>query len=926
MPRYDNFDPSLHGSRADWRAEKAKAAGQQSRMTLTHGSSTAVLFSPAPTKHEPPQDCDEACAYLEALRPGGPWQLVAIEPRDGFDGRIEAATALTAEDIRRFIFKYNAEYRWGIYYAVNPLRTAMSKKAAKVDVASIEFVLSDLDPKSGETSEAAKARYLAALDGFTPSPTAVIDSGNGVQALWRLAEPIKLDEPILVDTVDKDKNRIKKRVFRSETAALIEDIENRIGALMVNMGGTAGTQNVDRILRLPGTINFPNDKKRKAGRVPCPALLIKSDPTATCRAEDFPYIKAKKKAADDQGKPAGDRHADGDDKTFAELPLELQKQIASPPYPGEDRSTTAMSVFSKLWRHGWSPAEIKAVVEQYPDGFVSHYNGGSDTLEKDIQRCFDKFEADADRDANEVDPGSKLPIIKVKAGRLSVLATKAEAVLITSNVPVYQRADVLVRPIIEAVDASRGRRTKVATLRGLDSVYMRDLLGRYAVWVKDEKQETDEGKKKAHVPVDPPTAVANTILARVGEWSFPSIAGVIATPTMRPDGSLLIAQGFDEATRLLLVEPPTMPAIPDQPTKADAEAALQLIEALLVEFPFVDEVSRAVALSGFITPIARGAFTVAPLHASRAPKAGSGKSFLWDVVAACAVGHLMPVISTGATTQELEKRLGTALMKSQPLIAIDNISGELGGDLLCQAIERPVVDVRVLGKSELVRCEARGTTLYATGNNFTIFGDVCRRVITCNLDAEMEQPELRQFTSDPVDIVLKDRGNYIAAALTICRAYIVAGRPNKADRLASFEAWSDTVRSALTWLGRADPVLSMESAKEEDPERLELISTMEAWNAAIGTSYGARLPLATVLMKGSATVKTYDGGDPEPEYPDLHNALQDVYFRATGRRGLPDARMLGHWLRRFRNRIEGNMRFCCEANPKGGSQWWLEQV
>jgi hypothetical protein len=123
----------------------------------------------------------------------------------------------------------------------------------------------------------------------------------------------------------------------------------------------------------------------------------------------------------------------------------------------------------------------------------------------------------------------------------------------------------------------------------------------------------------------------------------------------------------------------------------------------------------------------------------------------------------------------------------QPLINIDNISGELGGDALCQIIERPVVEIRVLGRSERVRIEARGTSTFATGNNFTIVGDLCRRVITVNLDSEMERPEFRQFDFDPVERVLGNRGAYIAAALTICRAYVVAGRPNKAPRLASFE-------------------------------------------------------------------------------------------------------------------------------------------
>ncbi len=349
-----------------------------------------------------------------------------------------------------------------------------------------------------------------------------------------------------------------------------------------------------------------------------------------------------------------DNKQDGGSKTFEDLPPEIQKMVASPPYPGEDRSSTAMSVYAKLWHRGWSQEDIKVVVENYPNGFVGHYDGNSAALEKDITRCFEKFEADDDRDANEAEPASDLPIIKVKAGKLSTLATKAEELLITAAVPVYQRGGALVRPIIETVDASHGRKTKIATLKVLDTIYMRDILGRHASWVKQSK---DEGGKKSTTPVDPPTSVASTILARVGDWKLPAISGVISTPTMRPDGSLLTEQGFDEATRLLLVEPPAMPAIKDEPTKDDALAALKLIEGLLTGFPFVDDVARAVALSGIITPVVRGAFSVSPLHAGRAPTAGSGKSFLWDVVASIAIGQLAPVMSTGASTEEMEKRL-----------------------------------------------------------------------------------------------------------------------------------------------------------------------------------------------------------------------------------------------------------------------------
>ena len=319
---------------------------------------------------------------------------------------------------------------------------------------------------------------------------------------------------------------------------------------------------------------------------------------------------------------------------------------------------------------------------------------------------------------------------------------------------------------------------------------------------------------------------------------------------MRPDGSLLTAPGYDGVTRLLLVEPPPLPAIPDCPTRQDALDALKLLEDLLKGFPFVDDVARAVALSALITPVVRGAFSVTPMHASRAPTPGSGKSFLWDVIAAVSSGQPMPVMSTGENTAETEKRLGAALLAGQPLISIDNISGELGGDALCQIIERPVVDIRVLGRSERVRIEARGTSVFATGNNFVVAGDACRRVIMTSLDAGVERPELRQFDFDPVARVLTDRGKYIAAALTICRAYFVAGRPRPAPKLASFEGWSDTVRSALIWLGKEDPVKSMEAAREEDPERIELIEMMQAWERYRGRKQKPREALRRNLEGG----------------------------------------------------------------------------
>src|SRR4029077_13985728 len=140
------------------------------------------------------------------------------------------------------------------------------------------------------------------------------------------------------------------------------------------------------------------------------------------------------------------------------------------------------------------------------------------------------------------------------------------------------------------------------------------------------------------------------------------IGGVISCPTMRPEGSVLVKQGYDPATRLLLVEPPEMAPIPDQPTRDDALRVLAQLEDLVCESPFVDEASRSVALSGLITPVVRGAMPVVPMHAASAPTAGRGKSFLWDMAAAISIGQRrIPVIAAGSE-EETEKRLVSVLL------------------------------------------------------------------------------------------------------------------------------------------------------------------------------------------------------------------------------------------------------------------------
>ena len=274
---------------------------------------------------------------------------------------------------------------------------------------------------------------------------------------------------------------------------------------------------------------------------------------------------------------------------------------------------------------------------------------------------------------------------------------------------------------------------------------------------------------------------------------------------MRPDGSLLVTEGYDPVTGFVLLASPAMPEIPDRPTKQDALEALATLNALLVDFPFANEPSRSVAMSMMMTPVLRAALPPAvPAHVITAPEAGTGKSYLQDIAAAIAIGDRCPVMSVSSNADETEKRLiGTALAQF-PIIALDNVSVLLMGDFLCQVTERPVLQIRPLGSSNMIRI----------ANTFTAFSQrqqPCRR-------RRLRPPHPAMRTRRPAreprgaPVLHRSGGHGAGRQRQIHRrrpdrrtSYIAAGRPGLLPQRASYQGWSDTVRSALVLAQLARP-------------------------------------------------------------------------------------------------------------------------
>jgi putative DNA primase/helicase len=535
----------------------------------------------------------------------------------------------------------------------------------------------------------------------------------------------------------------------------------------------------------------------------------------------------------------------------------------------------------------------------------------------------DQFAKLPDAEEDEDDPppvtsscksqSKPLPTITVRAGLRHEAADAGLAALDAAGTAFYQRGEQIVRVSAIAAKTADGTKTVAPGIVPVGYAALGRELGRAARW------EAFDRKGKP-VRIDPPRPVVEQIAEMAGEWPFPVLSGVIGTPTMRGDGSLLLDEGYDERTGLVLLGAPALPAIPTRPTREDAEGALLLLDGLLDEFPFKDggkaqSVDRAVALSELLTPVLRGAMPTAPMHLANAPQPGTGKSYLADLASCIATGERCAVVAFSPNPEETEKRMNGSALSGHPILALDNASGTIEGDLLCQLTERPLLQLRPLGTSRMVRA-ANTFTVLANGNNAEVAADMTRRAIECRLDANMEMPEARVFRDNPLATIARNRGAYIAAALTIARAYFCAGKPGRLSPLASYEAWSDTVRSPLVWLGRGDPVASMASLRSVDPVRLARAAVFRAWADELGIGGGY---LTADLINRANDQGAY-GAHVRPV---LHTALLDI---GRDRNGNIEPRRVGKWLSRNENNVADGLKLTCDRGDAARPRWVIREA
>ncbi len=514
------------------------------------------------------------------------------------------------------------------------------------------------------------------------------------------------------------------------------------------------------------------------------------------------------------------------------------------------------------------------------------------TLRLNLAKLSESLTISAPEAAKEA---SELPTIVVTTDQKAVVDA-AEGALVQRG-GIYVRGRRLVHVIHDKSSTDwLARPEGMPVVTELAAATLREILGACARWVKLDT-------KGVPSPVMVPLWAVETLMSR-GEWSLSAIEGITDTPVFRPDGSILDVPGYDRATRLIYDPTGTeYPEIPSEPTKQDAQRAYRALLDPFVDVCYVGDSDRAATVALILSMIGRAAINgQVPMFGATAPTPGSGKGLVMELVSLITTGRTPALMSHTDNDDETRKRLLALAIEAPSFVVIDNVEGQLGSPSLAMALTTGEIRDRVLGKTQTITASLRAVWGY-TGCNVVLRGDLGRRVVPIGLDPKVEHPEDRKDWVYP-DIrthVRAIRPSLVVAALTLLRAYVVAGRPAHAKpRKGSFEPWDDLVRGAIVWAAGVDPLDGVQRIRDDGDSDLEdLRALLSTWY----TTHGSTPKTARELV-GDTCMRDALGAFKSARVPEL------------------DSTALGYVLRRLKDRIAAGLRLEKAGETRKDATTW----
>lgn len=439
-------------------------------------------------------------------------------------------------------------------------------------------------------------------------------------------------------------------------------------------------------------------------------------------------------------------------------------------------------------------------------------------------------------------------------------------------------------------------------------------LYRYLAEAARFEQPTEDGARA----IEPPRRLVNAVHDE-GQWGLDELDGLVDGAAFLEDGTILTTPGYHPDPGLYLRHGTSVSGL-QSPSQEDAEQAREVLVDLLVDFEFVDDAREAhesAWLAALLTILARpaiGARESTPLFLFDANRPGVGKTRLVELACEIAMGHLpapRPAPTGRNADDEMRKTITAIARAGVPVVFFDNVKGKLGGGSLELALTGSKWSSRILQKSEDWSGPLNVTWL-ATSNNASLTPDMRRRTLLCRIETDRQSPQERKAFKYPriQQHVREHRSRYLTAALTILRAWHVAGQPDAGlTPWGSFEEWSRIVRNAVVFAGGADPYQTRDSLERADRETSLLRAVLETWPS------GERFT-ASQLAEGMR--------DGELETSTTLNA-QEVIGPLKELVGSTKARGVGRQLGYYEGRNEGGKKLVQERESGTGKKYWTVQ-
>ena len=385
-------------------------------------------------------------------------------------------------------------------------------------------------------------------------------------------------------------------------------------------------------------------------------------------------------------------------------------------------------------------------------------------------------------------PESDRPMIDAGSEDLPAVAAQAWAAIEARNKPPWifshVSGPVVLKdePVLHILQVSEDR--------------MRHDLVRVALWYK----ETREGTKISY----PSRPVVNDLLVDPRP-PLPRLKKIVEYPFYTCEGTLHTKPGYSEESECYsrFSDGLVVPEVSSNPSAKVIKKARELLFELMCDFPFVSEAERAHAIGFMILPFVRELIDgPTPLHLFEAPKAGTGKGLLAQVLSIPSLGLPLPFQPETEAQEEWRKRITSALLESPTYVFFDNIEREIRSGVLSSAVTSIYWKDRILGASKEVHLPVQ-CVWGAAGNNPLLSSEIARRTVRIRLDAKMEQPWQRDHRSfrhpELIPWAQGNRANLLAAILTIANKWLAEGRPGpEEDRsLGSFESWARVIGGIL---------------------------------------------------------------------------------------------------------------------------------